>query len=88
MDDKQIYALDIQALFDRSTIDSIYDEEDSLERERLKAVLMTRANELKCGTTLKRILKSYDEAEKELAAQYTKENARSRSALPLKFDGR
>lgn len=88
MDDKQIYSLDVNALFDKRTIDGIYDEEDELERERLKAILLSRAIELNRGAEVKKILKAYDAAEKELAAHYTKENAKNNSSLPLKFDGR
>lgn len=88
LNDTQIYSLDLQTLFAKSTIDAVYDNEDEVERERLKAILLSRAAELKRESEMKKVFRSYDAALKELAEQYTRENARNKSNIPLRFDGR
>ena len=60
-------------------------------REQLKALCFARLAELQADNDLKRqvkrMFKAFDEADKELAKTYTKQNAKSNSEIPLAFDG-
>lgn len=60
-------------------------------REHLKALYFARLSELKADREIKdqvkRMFRAFDDAEKEMAAAYTRENARANSEIPLAFDG-
>lgn len=77
-----------QGLFDQQMLYSLYDVEDDLERERLKAILMAKSKELKLEKELSVVIKAFDEADKKLADEYTRNYAKSSMDIPLKIDGR
>lgn len=68
-------------------VECLYDIPDPLEQARLKAILLVRAKELKIEKEFGIILKAYDKEQKKLSDQYTRDNARRNSAVPLKYDG-
>ncbi len=87
MDDKRILALDVYSIFSNEIMNEIYDEEDRLERERLKTVYLLRAKELGVRPAAKKLIKSFDEAEKQIDSRYKRQQRANKSVLPLKFDG-
>lgn len=69
--DSEIMGFNPAMLLSEDFLYSIYDIEDAIERERLKALVITRATELKIKTAVSNIFKKMDETEKELArAEY------------------
>lgn len=81
----------ITELLNGENIYNIQSEEPE-SRERLKAVLFARLAELQASKeTVAQIKKTFlelDRAERQLAAQYTREHARKNANIPLKFDGK
>lgn len=61
-------------------------------REQLKALYFARLQELKADKELKdqvkRMFKAFDDAEREMARAYTKENAKKHSDIELAYDGK
>ena len=70
----------------RDVIDGIYDIEDELEKVRVKALVISRAKELKMERELTAVLKVYDKADKRLAEEYTRKNATANSRIFLNYD--
>ena len=58
--DSEIMGFNPSMLLSEDFLYSIYDIEDAIERERLKALVITRATELKIKTAVSNILKKMD----------------------------
>lgn len=86
MDDNTIITLAPELLFSRETMLSILDEEPE-EQERLRALLTARAKELGLQAEMKKALRAYIDADKQLADEFKKANARKNATINLDFDG-
>lgn len=69
LDDETIVMMSPELMFSRETMLALSEEEPE-ERARLSALLSVRAKELGMEKELKTVLKSYNEADKKLAAEY------------------
>jgi predicted P-loop ATPase len=78
---------------DMLSVDNIYAiQSEPLEvREQLKAMMFARLMELKADKDLvrqvKKMFEAFEKADKMLAAEYTRQNAKSNSQIPLAYDG-
>lgn len=73
----------------KPVIDALYNIDDDLEKARIKAAMMVRAKELNIEKQFAAIIKAYDDAEKKLAAEYTRANKKSTPhGIGLAYDGR
>lgn len=88
MNDERIKSLDVYSIFSNEILNEIYDEDDRLEKERLKTVYLLRAKELGLQPAARKLLKNFDEAENQLVSRYNKQQRMSSAVIPLKFDGR
>lgn len=88
LQDEYIVQFSAPQLLGRETLYQLYDINDELERQRIKTLLIARAIELKIEKDFSKLIKAFDAADKKLAAEYTKQNAKLHSKIPLKYDGR
>ena len=87
IDDETIITLSPELLFSREIFDAIYDEEDEPEKARLLGLYKARAKELNLEKELSDVIKAYNKADKALASEYKRENAKRNSKISLDFDG-
>lgn len=87
IDDETIITLSPELLFSREIFDEIYNEDDELERERLLGMYKARAKALNLEKELSTVIKAYNKADKALASEYKRENAKRNSKISLDFDG-
>ena len=87
IDDETIITLSPELLFSREIFDAIYDEEDEPEKARLLGLYKARAKELNLEKELSDVIKAYNKADKALANEYKRENAKRNSKIKLDFDG-
>lgn len=86
--DKEIITYTMESLLSQELLYSVYDLKDETERQRVKSLLIARAKQLKIDTELKNVFKTFDRVDKKLAEEYTRENAKNNTKIPLKFDGK
>ncbi len=85
MFDKEIMALDAEILLNKEFIQTIMGFEDTRERERLKALCLVRAKELKMHTQLNKIFKEFEAVALRVSNLVKKECAEDAEPLPLVF---
>lgn len=73
-------------LLSSETFDSLYDIEDNLEHNRLKALLIVKAKEFNLEKEYIALLKVYDKSNQKLANEYTNKNKEMNFELPLIFN--
>ena len=61
-----IPAFSAQTLMSSDILNTLYDMPDLIEQERLKGLMLTQAKKKRCYTELKKVLKTYDIAQKKL----------------------
>lgn len=90
MNEQEIMVMNLPELLNLSNLYKIQEEPPEV-REQIKALYLARANELKvtkeCEKQIVKMFKMFDEAEKQLAKEYTRQNAISNLNIPLAFDG-
>lgn len=84
--DETIMMYDITQILSSETMDYIYNISDELERMRIKAILCSRAKELRIDKELSAVLKAYDQADKKLSQEYNRKNAIRNAQIILKLD--
>ncbi len=67
--DNEIMTFTPAMLLNEDFLYSIYDSNDDIEKERVKAVVLSRATELRIKTPVSNIFKTMDKTERELASQ-------------------
>ena len=82
VDESQIASLTTKELFGRDLIESLY-EETPEERARLVALLKLRARELGVQKEFDPVIRKFDQADKELEAEYKRSLATKFGVLPL-----
>lgn len=87
IDEESIVMLTPEAMFSREMLLDLMDE-NAEERARLTALLTMRAKELGIEKEFKSVMKSYNEADKKLAAEYKKSWRMQNSRIPLDFDAK
>ena len=88
MDELKIKQLSLTQILSRETAMRILDIKDVVEQETVKALVTARAKELKIDSNFKRVLREVADAEKQLAADYTKQAAEDKTHLALQFDAK
>lgn len=88
LNDNNIVQYTAIQLLGKDVLKNVYKIQDKIERERIKALLLYRASELKIEKEFAKIIKAYDSAQKILADEYTKQNADKHTGVILKFDGK
>ena len=78
-------SMDVKQLLSQDVVYGIYDIQDDLERERIKALLISRAKMLRIESEYKALIKAFDNADKKLAEEYSK-NSCLKYDFPLKCD--
>ena len=90
MNEATIQEMQIKDMLSTEVICSIQAEPEEV-REQLKALCFARLEELNATKDLKnqfkRVFKAYENADRELAKAYTKQNAKNNMNIPLNFDG-
>ena len=84
--DKQIVDMDPQVLFSPEILDALFQVRDKAERSRLQGLMEFKAKQAGMLTQFKSVLKAYAAIEKQLAAEYTKEQ-QGKNGVSLEFDG-
>lgn len=88
--EEQIHEMCLQDLISADTMYRVQEEPPEI-KETLRALILSRMDDLSASKELKlqavKLFKAFDKAEKELAAQYTVENAQRSGSIPLTFDG-
>ncbi len=87
INEESIVMLTPEAMFSREMLLDLMDE-NAEERARLSALLTIRAKELGIEKEFKSVMKSYNEADKKLAAEYRKSWQMQRGTIPLDFDSK
>ena len=82
MDESRINSLAPKDLFNRELLESLY-EETPEERVRLTALLKLRARELGVQKEFDPVIRKFDQADKELEAEYKRSLATKYGVLPL-----
>ena len=90
MNEATIQEMQIKDMLSTEVICSIQAEPEEV-REQLKALCFARLEELNATKDLKnqfkKVFKAYENADRELAKAYTKQNAKNNTNIPLNFDG-
>ena len=90
MNEATIQEMQIKDMLSTEVICSIQAEPEEV-REQLKALCFARLEELNATKDLKnqfkKVFKAYENADRELAKAYTKQNAKNNMNIPLNFDG-
>ena len=90
MNEEVIQKMEVTELLRAENINAIYAQPAEL-RELLKAIYFARLDELQATKELKsqvkQTFKAFEQADKNLAAAYTRQYAKENSDVPLKFDG-
>ena len=86
IDEESIVMLTPDIMFSRDFMLELMDEEPE-ERSRLSALIILRAKELGVEKEFKSVMKSYNEADRKLAAEYNRSWQREHAKIPLDFDG-
>ncbi len=90
MNEETIRLMQVSDLLRGENVHSIQSEPDEI-REHLKAIYFARLAELKADNELKRqvkkMFKTFEEADRELAKAFTRQNAKENAEIPLTFDG-
>lgn len=86
IDEESIVMLTPELMFSREFMLSLMDEEPE-ERTRLSALIGLKAKDLGVEKEFASVLKSYNEAEKKLAAEYNRQWRRENDIIALDFDG-
>ncbi len=90
MDERTIQTMEMPELLMSDTLYAIQAEPPEA-RELLKAVFFARMEELKASKELKtqimKTFRTFEQADRELAAKYTRENAQRSEGIPLAYDG-
>lgn len=90
MDERIIQSMEVPELLMSDTLYAIQAEPPEA-RELLKAVFFARMEELKASKELKaqimKTFRAFEQADRELAAKYTRENAQSSEGISLAYDG-
>lgn len=84
--DQQIMQMEPKVLFSTEILDALFQIRDKAERSRLQGLMEYKAKEAGVLTQLKSVLKAYQAIEKQLAADWKKEN-QAKSGVALDFDG-
>ena len=83
--------MDLSDLLRQENVYAIYAEPDEI-REQLKALYFARLSELQADREtkeqVKRMFRTFDLAEREMADAYSREHARKNSSIQLSFDGK
>lgn len=87
INEESIIMLTPEAMFSREMFLELMDEPEE-ERTRLSALLQLKAKELGIEKEFKAVMKSYNEADKKLAAEYKRSWMVQKSSIPLDFDGK
>lgn len=88
LNDEMIIGFSASVLLSSDAFDRLYDIEDELERNRIKALLIAKAREFKIEKEYISVLKAYDKANQKLADEYTRQNAINNAEIPLVFDSK
>ena len=90
MTEEQIKTMQVSDLLSSDNIYSIQAEPLEI-REQIKALFFARLSELKADKSLvqqvKKMFQAFDKADKMLADEYTRQNAKENYNIPLVFDG-
>lgn len=88
LNDTTVVALSPEMILSRELFYSVLSIDLPEERARISALIETKAKEYGLQQQFKSVMKAYNEAEKQIADEYKRENARKRSAVNLDFDGK
>lgn len=86
IDEESIVMLTPDIMFSRDFMLELMDEKPE-ERSRLSALITLKAKELGVEKEFKSVMKSYNEADRKLAAEYNRNWQREHAKIPLDFDG-
>lgn len=86
IDEESIVIMTPEAIFSRELMLELMDEEPE-ERSRLSALISLKAKELGVEKEFKAVMKSYNEADRKLAAEYKRSWQKEHSKIQLDFDG-
>lgn len=86
IDEESIVMLTPAVMFSRDFMLELMDEEPE-ERSRLSALISLKAKELGVEKEFRSVMKSYNEADKKLAAEYNRNWKKEHTHIPLDFDG-
>lgn len=86
IDEESIVMLTPAVMFSRDFMLELMDEEPE-ERSRLFALISLKAKELGVEKEFRSVMKSYNEADKKLAAEYNRNWKKEHTHIPLDFDG-
>ncbi len=81
--EQQILTLSVENILNRAILDSIYEQTEPEERERLLALYKLQAKKLNCQTEIAKVIKAYNNADAKLANEYTSKN---RTGIEIAFD--
>jgi len=85
--ENDIIAFDALTLMSEEVINALYNIDDGLEQERLKAMMIVQAKKESCHVELKKIFKTYDTAQKKLREAQGEHIGPVRTNIPLMKDG-
>lgn len=87
INDAMIVSISPEALLSQDLFYSVLEIAEPEERARMTALLEVRAQELGLKQQFRTVMKAYNAAQEQLAAEYKRANARRRQTIELDYDG-